>query len=105
MARPSLDRVIAVVADAFGVDASTWRPGRRSDDQARAVAAYLARRSYGHKVTEIASALGYTSHGGVVAEVRRVENADRALRRMVARLERAIDSTQMCAKPRPTRPA
>jgi len=46
--RPSLERIAATVAEHFGQDAAAWAPGTRSDDAARAVAAYLTRRKFGY---------------------------------------------------------
>ena len=83
--RPSLDRIVEVVAESCNADPGNWAPGRRHDDQARAVAAYLARRTFGYRATEVAEALGYTSHGGVVTAVRRIEKAARTLTRRVER--------------------
>jgi chromosomal replication initiation ATPase DnaA len=54
---PSLDRIVEVVARYFGEDATHWRSGRRDDSPARAVAAYLARRRFGHSAGRTAVAL------------------------------------------------
>ena len=43
---------------------------------ARAVAAYLARRHFGHPAREVGAALGYGSHGGLHNAVRRVDAND-----------------------------
>ena len=91
--RPSLDRIVDVVADSFNADPGNWVPGRRHDDQARAVAAYLARRTFGYRATEVAKALGYTSHGGVLTAVRRVEKAARTLSRRVERLGKELTNS------------
>jgi REP element-mobilizing transposase RayT len=88
--RPSLGRIVEVVAESFEADSSGWAAGRRHDDDARAVAAFLARRRFGYRARQVAEALGYASHGGVVAAVRRVELAAPALRRRVNRLEKRI---------------
>jgi len=79
-----------VVAAALDVAPDDWAPGRRQADASRAVAAYLARRRFGYRAREVAAALGYASHGGVVAAVRRIETAGPNLRRTVTKLERAI---------------
>jgi len=68
-------------------DVGGWTPGRRADDGSRAVAAYPARRRYGYVVTEIAAALGYASHGGVVTAIRRIESGDARLLRAARDLE------------------
>ena len=87
-----------VVAESFGIDFGEWGSGRRQDGAARAVAAYLdrrtlgsyigARRTLGYRATEVAKALGYASHGGVVAAIHRVETAPRSLRTRADRLGR-----------------
>ena len=82
--RPSLERIAEEVAESFGTASSRWSTGRRSDDAARAVAAFVARRRFGYRATEVAKALGYASHGGVVAGVHRIESAGPGLRRMAA---------------------
>lgn len=90
--RPSLEQIVAAVAESFGTDLSGWLAGRRSDDPSRAVAAYLARRTYGYRTTEVAQTLAYASHGGVVAAIRRIQSADAGLRRKVQRLENTLAS-------------
>ncbi len=84
--RPSLDRIVAMVADHFGSDPSQWQPGRRVDDAGRAVAAHLARRHFGYAATEVAVALGYGSHGGVHNAVKRIESGSPALKKAVRKL-------------------
>jgi putative transposase len=88
--RPSLERIVEMVAASFGAETDVWAPGRRCDDEARAVAAFLARRRYGYRARQVAEALGYTSHGGVLAAVRRIEAAAPAVRRRVSRLQENI---------------
>jgi hypothetical protein len=88
--RPSLKQIVHAVTKSFGTTPSSWSPGQRSDDASRAVAAFLARRTYGYRVTEVAKALGYSSHGGVVTAIGRIESASPALRRKVQRLKKAI---------------
>jgi hypothetical protein len=46
--RPSLGAICAAVASHFGRAAESWAKGSRSDDASRAMAAYLARRRFGH---------------------------------------------------------
>jgi chromosomal replication initiation ATPase DnaA len=74
--RPSVAAIVAAVAHHFGCDVRRWQPGRRFDDAARAVAAYLARRHFRHPAREVQAALGYASHGGVHNAVRRVDGND-----------------------------
>lgn len=71
--RPTLRQVVLGVAEEYGTDATAWTAGRRSDDASRAAAAWLARRRFGYPVRAIADVLGYASHGGVVAAIRRIE--------------------------------
>ena len=54
------------------------------------MAAYLSRRCFGYRVGEIAGALGYGTHGGVVAAIRRIENAPRRTQATLRKLEKAI---------------
>ena len=88
--RPSLDEIVRVVGKHFGQDPALWLPGRRSDDASRAVAAYLARRSFGYPAGEVAEALGYRSVSSITRAVARVESGSQRLRRTVARLERDL---------------
>jgi len=90
--RPPLAVIVAVVADHFGVDPARWAPGRRSDDAARAVGAYLARRRFGYPATEIAAALGYRDHSGVGRAVRRVEQGSVELQKAVKTLQERVAS-------------
>ncbi len=71
--RPDLKRIVAVVAEHFEACESDWTVGTRSDDAGRALAAYLARRRYGYRATEVAATLGYRGHSGVTMAVARVE--------------------------------
>jgi len=88
--RPTLERIVQAVAEEFEVDPVEWTAGRRHDDASRAVAAYLARRRYGYRAGEVAQALGYSSHGGVVAAVRRMDSADKGLQRTIRKLEKKL---------------
>lgn len=88
--RPSLATITAAVAAHFGVKPSRWVAGRRSDDAARAVAAYLARRRFGYPATETAAVLGYRDHSGVGRAIRRLEQGSANLQRTVQKLERKL---------------
>jgi REP element-mobilizing transposase RayT len=88
--RPSLEEIVGVVGEHFGVDATLWLPGRRSDDASRAVAAYLARRCFGYPAGEVANVLGYQSGSSITRAVARVEVGNRQLQRTVAKLERSL---------------
>ena len=85
--RVELSAIIAAVADSFGVDPARCSAGRRSDGAARAVAAYLARRSFGHPAGQTARALGYRDHSGVGRAVRRIEQSTPQLKDTVRQLE------------------
>ena len=74
-AMPSLETIGQVVADEFGVEVGDWAKGRRSDNVSRAMAAYLARRRFGYRAKDVASALGYSSAAGVAQAVKRIETA------------------------------
>jgi chromosomal replication initiation ATPase DnaA len=91
--RPALEAIKREVAAEFGVDAGNWRPGRRSDDAGRAVAAYLARRRFGYSSAAVAGALGYRDHGGVGQAVRRVEQGTAELQQALKRLEKKLLAT------------
>ena len=62
---PSLDRILAVVAEHFGREPAEWSSGTQSDGIDRAAAAYLARQRFGYPMVAIAKALGYRGHSGV----------------------------------------
>jgi hypothetical protein len=81
--RPSVERIAAVVAAHFALDPAGWRRGRRSDHIGRALAAYLARRRYGHSASETARALGYGRSSSIAQACERVE-------RNLARLSPAL---------------
>jgi len=73
----SVEEVAAVVARQFGADMSRWQPGHRSDDIARAVAAYVSCRVTGLSKRQIAEALGYRRSQSVSVACQRVERAMR----------------------------
>ena len=85
--RPSLEKIVAVVATHFGGDQTRWTTGRRSDDAGRAVAACLGRR-FGYAATEVAQALGYRSHGSVRNALTRVESGSQELQESLAKLDK-----------------
>jgi len=88
--RPSLDRILAVVAEHFVGDTESWAPGRRSDDAGRAVAAYLARRCFGYSASATAAALGYRDHSGVGRAIRRMEQGTGKLQQTLRTLEKEL---------------
>ena len=88
--RPALETIVAAVAADFDVDSADWVPGHRSNQAARAVAAYLARRRFGYPATAVAAALGYRDHGGVGQATRRVEQGTPKLKRTVKSLEEKL---------------
>lgn len=73
--RPELGDVLGAVAAHFGTDPERWSPGRRCDDLARAVAAYLARSLTAAPSRRVASALGYRNPSSITRACRRVEAA------------------------------
>ena len=89
-ARPSLDRIVAVVAAHFGCGPGGWLPGTRSDGMDRAAAAYLARRRFGYPMVAIAKVLGYKGHGSVRTAVARVEAAGKGFQQTLATLEKHL---------------
>ncbi len=88
--RPSLKEIIRVVGEQFEQDTRLWKPGRRSDDASRSVAAYLARQRFGHPAGKVAEALGYRSTSSITRAIARVESGDQRLQRTVARLEKSL---------------
>jgi hypothetical protein len=73
--RPDVQEVIGAVAEHFGCDRSRWMAGRRSDDLARAVAAYIARRVTASPARDIAESLGYRNVSSVAVARKRVQRA------------------------------
>lgn len=88
--RVAIDKIVAVVAAHFQVDPRQWKPGTRSDDASRAVAAYLARRRLGYSAGAVATALGYRSHGSVCNALARIESGNEGLLGTVDRLYRKL---------------
>ncbi|NQU22901.1 MAG: transposase [Candidatus Nealsonbacteria bacterium] len=89
-ARPPLDKIVSTVAEHFQADPRDWVPGRRCNDAARAVAAYLGRRRFGYAATEVAAALGYRDHSSTGRAVLRVENGTPKLQATAKRVERQL---------------
>ncbi len=85
--RPSLDQILAEVATYFDCPEECWSPGRRSDEAARAMAAYLARCRFGYSATAVADRLGYRGPSSVSHAVRRIEKSTAALKAVAADLE------------------
>ncbi len=89
--RPSLDRIIEVVARELGRNPlDLCRSGLRRDGAARALAAYLARGRFRYSARETATALGYRSHGSVAPAIRRVNEGGSKQRALARRLERRL---------------
>jgi len=88
--RPSLEQILRVVGEHFGVAATRWAPGRRSDDASRAVAAFLARCRFGYPAGQVAHALGYRSTSSVTRALARIESGNVDLRQTAAKLERQL---------------
>jgi REP element-mobilizing transposase RayT len=84
---PSLDHVLKTVARITRAEQSLWSPGRRSQDFARALAAYVARRRCGFSATAVAAALGYAGPSSASRAVLRIEEAGSELSDTLARIE------------------
>jgi REP element-mobilizing transposase RayT len=56
---PEMDTIVRAVVEQFPCNPTAWRRGRRCDDLARSMAAYLARELTSLSTREIADALGY----------------------------------------------
>ncbi|MBL7218882.1 MAG: transposase [Phycisphaerae bacterium] len=88
--RPELHRIIALVAEQFGHDPADWCAGKRVNDASRALAAYLARRCFGYSGNQVAAALGYRGHGGVVNAIARIESGGLAIKQTAKEIEREL---------------
>ena len=86
------EAVIERTAEAFGVDRSSWAPGRRSDDVGRAIAAELACRLCPASKRQIADALGYKSQSSLTRAQARAATARQSasIRRKLSRLEKQL---------------
>jgi REP element-mobilizing transposase RayT len=89
-ARPSLESIVALLLQRPGSRSEQWTAGRRSDNGDRAVAAYLCRRRYGYRCTEIAAALGFVSISSVSRSVQHVEANMSSYRRRLRELEQQL---------------
>ncbi len=90
--KPSLERIVSLVSEAFAGSDVTWARGRRSDDAGRAMTAYLARRHFGYPAKLIAQVLGYTHSSSVSHAVRRIESGTAQLKTTARRLGRKLRS-------------
>ena len=88
--RPSLESIMELVSQHFGRQDSGWQTGQRSDDFARAVAAFLARRRYGYSATAVAGALGYRGHSSVNYAIARIDAGEESLATLLAELEQKL---------------
>ena len=89
--RVPLERILEAAAREFGYAEPPWSHGSRSDDAARAAAAYVARRRFGYRAKAVADALGYGHASGVSHAIRRIESGNDALHKTIARIERSLD--------------
>jgi REP element-mobilizing transposase RayT len=89
--RPALEEIVKKSAARFGGDPDAWQPGRRIDEISRAAAAYLARCHFRYSAREIASALGYRSHGGVHNAVKRIQLGPDTLKKTIEKLKQIFD--------------
>jgi REP element-mobilizing transposase RayT len=85
--KPPLDQILAAVAAHFGCQLEDWSPGSRSDEAARAVAAYVARCRFGYRATEVAHRLGYRGSSSVSHAVRRIERSPESLKRLAMQVK------------------
>jgi REP element-mobilizing transposase RayT len=74
----NLDELVELVSRKLKAERSLWRPGRRTDDPARAICAYVVRKVSGARVRDLAAALGYRSPSAVSVACRRAEAAMRS---------------------------
>ncbi len=70
--RPTLGDIVNAVGAEFESDLSRWRHGRRIDNEARAVAAFLAAECFGHSATATAAVLGYAGPSSVTRAIQRI---------------------------------
>jgi hypothetical protein len=59
----------------------------------------VARVRYDHRALEVAAALGYRSHGGVVAALKRYDADRQRLARIARRVERDLTRTKVALTP------
>ena len=85
--RPTIPQILAAVADHFGYDRPPWTMGCRSDDAARAVAAYLARVRFGYSAKSVAVPLNHRDSSGVSHAIKRIEAGTKKLKTTIDRLE------------------
>jgi putative transposase len=85
--RPTISQILAAVADGFGYDEAPWTTGSRSEDAARAVAAYLLRVRFGYSAKSVAGALNYRDSSGVSHAIKRIEAGTKKLTTTIDQLE------------------
>lgn len=85
--RPTIPQILEAVADHFGYDRPPWTMGCRSDDAARAVAAYLARVRFGYSAKSVAAPLNYRDSSGVSHAIKRIEAGTKKLKTTIDQLE------------------
>ena len=71
--RPSLDQIADCTARHYGEDRALWAVGRRSNNVARDIVAYLARKRYGYRAAEIAAFLGYRRSSAIAHTIARAQ--------------------------------
>jgi REP element-mobilizing transposase RayT len=89
--RPTFDDIAEAVCQTYGIDYSDLVPGVRGQHtEARAIAAYLARRYAGERLRSLAEKFGFRRHGSVGKMIQRlIERAvnEKRLEETIARLE------------------
>ncbi len=89
--RPPLGNAIHAVAQALSADEAQWGPGRRANDLARAMAAYVCRHRLGYSATAVAQALGYSQPSSVTRAVQRIQDSrDRKLKKRIDQIAKRI---------------
>ena len=85
--RPSLDQIVAAAAACANTDPARWTPGRRSDDLGRALAAHVARVTFGYTASAAARALGYAGPSSVTHALKRLRPKHA---RIIRKIEREL---------------
>ena len=87
--RPPLEAILTARAKIFQEDRGQWQRGRRINSGGRAVAAYVARATFGYGGREVARALGYGDGSSVTRAVGRVAQTPTG-RRAAAKVTRRL---------------
>lgn len=88
--RPSLDSIVQAVQDMLHLDPTDWLQVRRCNHLARPLAAYLARRRFGYRATEVAAVLGYAGPSSVCVAINRIDPHSKSLAARLKTIERKL---------------